>query len=273
MNRIPPKKSLGQHFLSDPGILRKITALCVPEPGSGLCEVGPGTGNLTAHLLDVVPHLVAIERDPRMRLVLQERFGAKVTLHEADAADVDWPAILADLGPQPVVCGNLPYYAAMPILFSLMESRRRPARIVAMLQKEVADRLVARPSTPDYGQVSVKLQLLADIRIAFGVKPGSFSPPPKVDSAVVVMTPLAAPRFDVPDLPRFSSLVTAGFGVRRKTLANALQVGLALPPDTTRAALRGMGIDERVRGEALTVAQWTALARALPRHAVDAGVA
>ncbi len=268
--RIIPKKSLGQNFLHDQNVLRRIAELSLPPVGSDLIEIGPGTGNLTEHLLAVratrgqdLGPLRTIERDRRMREVLAERFGDAVTVQEADAADVDWPTLLAPCGPRPTVVGNLPYYAALPILFSLLETSRQPARLVIMVQKEVADRLAARPSTPDYGQVSVKVQLRCDVRLAFKVGRGAFTPAPKVESAVVVLEPLAQPRFAVPDLSRFSALVTAGFAQRRKTLSNSLTSTTKLSATTIRQALGVLELDERIRGEALSVAQWAALAREL----------
>lgn len=259
---IPAKKSLGQNFLHDQEVLRKIAQLAKPEPGSGIVEVGPGTGNLTAHLLALGAPLVTIERDSRLPALLAERFGRELEVIQADAAHVDWPALLhrAELGPRPVVVGNLPYYAALPILFAAIEAR--PARLVAMVQKEVAMRLVAGPSTGDYGQISVKLQLIADIRIALRVGRGAFTPVPKVESAVVVFTPLAEPRFPVPDLKRFSALVTAGFAQRRKTLVNSLGAS-GLPAVAVVAALQAEGLDPRIRGEALSVQQWARLAQNL----------
>lgn len=263
--RIDAKKSLGQHFLHDAATLRNIAALCAPKPGSGLVEVGPGTGNLTAHLLALGAPLVTVERDRRMLAVLAERFGTDLPVLEGDAAQIDWNALLSrpELGPCPVVAGNLPYYAAMPILFAVLEARPRPARIVIMVQREVANRLLAKPSTPDQGQISIKVQRIADVRLGLRVGRGAFSPPPKVESAVVVIEPLAEPHEAVPDDQRFSALVSAGFAQRRKTLTNSLQSSLGIGSAQSGAALAQLGIDVRVRGEALTVAQWAALARLL----------
>ena len=263
---IEAKKSLGQNFLHDQGVLNRIADLAQPEAGSGLIEIGPGTGNLTAHLLERLPadwHLDALERDRRMLAVLDERFGERVRVIEADAADVDWPALLAPLGPRPVVVGNLPYYAALPILFAVLAAR--PARMVFMLQKEVADRLAAKPSTPAQGQISVKIQMRADVRLAFKVGSGAFTPAPNVESAVVVLQPFATPRYPIDDLQAFDALVTAGFSLRRKTLVNALVNAQKRSAADVRAALVAAGLDERIRAEALTLAQWATLARLLPR--------
>ena len=273
-HRLPAKKSLGQHFLVDTSAVARIADAARPAAGSGLVEVGPGTGNLTAALLDRLDgtrRLLAIEPDRRMAAVLAARFGAQAPeLVEADAAALDWGALLArpDLGPHPVVVGNLPYYAALPILFAALQldgpawPTVRAARIVVMVQQEVAERLVAGPSSSARGQVSVKLQLAADVRIVFRLKPGAFQPPPKVRSAVLVATPLAQPRVPIPDLPRFSRLVTMGFAARRKTLVNALALG-GLAPAESNAALADLGLDLRIRAEALDLPQWARLAERL----------
>lgn len=251
------RKSLGQHFLHDQHVLARIAALCLPA--SGLIEIGPGTGNLTRHLLSLGVPLCAIERDRRLPPLLATEFPGLQVI-EADAADVDWPTLLGTQGPEPVVVGNLPYYATFPILFATLAAR--PARLVFMVQKEVALRLVARPATADYGQVSVKLQQRADVKLALTVGRGAFQPPPKVDSAVVVVTPLAAPRHPVPDLAQFDTLVAAGFGQRRKTLVNALS-GQGWLAGRVREALVELGLSETIRGEALSVAHWAALANLL----------
>ena len=128
-----------------------------------------------------------------------------------------------------------------------------------MVQKEVAERLVAKPSTPAQGQISVKIQMAADIRLAFKVGSGAFTPAPNVDSAIIVLQPLATPRYPICDAKRFSALVTAGFSLRRKTLVNALGNALRIPGETVRAALTAMAVDERIRAEALTLPQWAAL--------------
>jgi 16S rRNA (adenine1518-N6/adenine1519-N6)-dimethyltransferase len=251
------RKSLGQHFLHDQAVLQRIAGLCLPA--SSLVEIGPGTGNLTRHLRGLDLPLTVVERDRRLPALLASEFPGLPVI-EADAAELDWPALLADRGPQPVVVGNLPYYATFPILFATLEAR--PARLVFMVQKEVALRLAAKPATSAYGQVSVKLQLRADVQLALTVGRGAFQPPPKVESAVVVVTPLAAPRFPVAHLDRFDALVTAGFGQRRKTLVNALAAG-GWQAAAVRWALQQMGLSETVRGEALGVAAWAQLAHFL----------
>ena len=267
---LAPNKSLGQHFLHDQKVLRRIADLAVPEPSSSLIEIGPGTGNLTEHLIDVLKasgnaqRLCLIEVDRRTPAVLEQRFGPVFDLVMGDAADLDWSGRIhaGEWGPRPVVVGNLPYYAAIPILFALLEASHRPARIVAMIQREVAERLVAKAGDSERGQVSVKMQWLADVRMAFHVGRGAFQPPPKVESTVVVLEPLAAPRLPAGDWAATSKLITAGFAQRRKTLVNALD-NAGYPAERVRQALTAAGLDLRIRAEAIDLPGWSALTLAL----------
>ncbi len=259
---VQAKKSLGQNFLHDTGVLARIAALAQPAAGSGIIEIGPGTGNLTEYLLKLGAPLHTVERDASLVPILRARFGSELPIHLGDAAELDWPALLADpgLGPHPVVVGNLPYYAAIPILFATLEAK--PARLVFMVQKEVAARLIGHASSPEYGQISVKIQMLADIRIGLRVGRGAFTPAPKVESAVIVLEPLESPRFSIKDWPRFSKLVTDGFAARRKTLVNSLLLS-GHDPARVLAALDALGLDPRVRGEALDLKQWAGIAHQL----------
>lgn len=267
---LAPNKGLGQHFLHDQKVLRRIADLALPGPASSLIEIGPGTGNLTEHLLAVLRdsgndrRLCLLEVDRRTPAVLEQRFGPVFDLVMGDAAEMDWTARIGSgqWGPAPVVVGNLPYYAAIPILFSLLEAQQRPAKVVAMVQREVAERLVAKPGSSERGQISVKMQWLAEVRMAFHVGRGAFQPPPKVESTVVVLAPLLVPRFPAGDWSATSRLVTAGFAQRRKTLVNAL-VNASYPVDRVRAALEVAGLDPRIRAEAVDLPEWSALTLAL----------
>lgn len=259
------RKALGQHFLHDEGILERIGALAAPEAGSGIVEIGPGTGNLTAHLLTHGCKLIAIERDRRLPAVLVERFGDQVEVMRADATKVDYASLLGreDLGPAPVVVGNLPYNVGTEILFRTLDSAVRARRLIFMLQREVALRLVAQPGTSAYGLLTIKVGIRANVKIALRVRPGAFAPPPRVESAVIVVEPLATLRYEVPSYQRLCRLLDAGFGLRRKTLTNALKNRLQLAPDDVRACLTAMGLDPRSRAETLSIAQWAELATAL----------
>lgn len=267
---LAPKKSLGQHFLHDQRVLARIAGLAVAPGTTGVVEIGPGTGNLTEHLIAamdraVPPPLLLIEVDQRTPEVLRQRFGDRFTLHMGDAADVDWPALLAGLGTDPSVVGNLPYYAAMPIVFALLDSPRQPERIVVMVQREVAERMAAGPGGGDRGQVSVKLQLRAEVEMAFRVGRGAFQPPPNVDSAVVVLRPRPSP-WPLPEWSVASQLIGDGFALRRKTLVNAL-TSAGWPATAVRENLSTLGLSPTARAEELANASWAALAVGLQDHA------
>ncbi len=267
---VAPRKSLGQHFLHDQGVLSRIAALAAPEPESGLVEVGPGPGALTEHLLDHGVPLLAIERDDRLPEVLAERFAepsesGRFRLLHGDATRVDWAEILADpqLGPRPVVVGNLPYNVGAAILMRILEQGQSAARVVVMLQREVAERICAAPGSKSYGLLAVHSQWRAEPRMAMRVGPGAFRPPPKVDSAVVVLKPRPAPPYEIPDQTAFDRVVGAGFAQRRKTLVRALQNGIRADRELVQTTLESLGLPADARAERLDLAAWAALTRAL----------
>lgn len=248
-----PKKRFGQHFLTDRHYLRRIVETIDAQPGQSMVEIGPGSGLMTAELAPRVGHLHVVEIDRDLAAQLRERFPRdQVTVHEADALEFDFAAL-----PSPLrVVGNLPYNVSSPILFRMVEIADGVSDCVFMLQREVVDRMVAEPDTADYGRLSVMLQYRFTMAMAFAVPPGAFTPPPKVDSAVVRMAPLPADRLRARDEARFAAVVTAAFGQRRKTLRNATRT--LVPPEAfTRA-----GIDPGRRGETLSVEEFVALSDA-----------
>jgi len=210
------RRKLGQHFLTNSSILKRIARAACPDPGSAVIEIGPGRGSLTAYLLERASRVIAIELDPSLAGQLRARFAAEPRLEivEADVLSVD----LAQWGSVPIT-GNLPYYIASPIVERT--ARMDVPRAVFLIQKEVAQRLTAEPGTRDYGYFSVQIALFAAARLLFEVKPGSFHPPPKVDSAVVLLEPRPLPSgLDSPDdFLRFAGLA---FSHKRKTLRNNL---------------------------------------------------
>lgn len=248
-----PKKRFGQHFLTDRHYLRRIVEAIDARPGQSMVEIGPGSGLMTAELAPRVGHLHVVEIDRDLAAQLRERFSPdQVTVHEADALGFDFAALASPLR----VVGNLPYNVSSPILFRMVEIADGVSDCVFMLQREVVDRMVAQPDTADYGRLSVMLQYRFTMAMAFAVPPGAFTPPPKVDSAVVRMAPLPADRLRARDEARFAAMVTAAFGQRRKTLRNATRN--LLPPEAfTRA-----GIDPGRRGETLSVEEFVALSDA-----------
>ncbi len=245
-----PKKRFGQHFLTDRHYLSRIVAAIAPSPGDVMVEIGPGTGLLTEQLVPALGHLHVIEIDRELAAGLRQRFDASdVSVHEADALEFDFTSLPAALR----VVGNLPYNVSTPILFRIAAIAERVRDCTFMLQKEVVDRMVAQADSPAYGRLSVMLQYRFAMDCMLRVPPGAFTPPPKVESAVVRMEPLKHDRPRARDEAHFGRLVAAAFSQRRKTLRNAARALLA--PDSFERA----GIDGGRRGETLTVREFIAL--------------
>ena len=257
------KKSWGQNFLIDERAYREIVHACAAGEGDWIVEIGAGLGTLTARLAATGAHVVAIERERDMLEVLRAELGgdARVEVTEANALTYDYAALAARAGKPPVVVGNLPYQIASPILFRLMETPAPLARIVVMLQKEMADRIVAPPGEKAYGALSVMVRLWGEPKLVCRVRAGGFVPAPRVDSAVLRIVPRAA-ALDA-DRDRFSRVVHAAFGQRRKTLRNALSA--AFDAGVVDGALAAAAIDGQRRGETLSVDEFATLTRALSR--------
>jgi len=247
-----PRKRYGQHFLHDRGVIAKIVAAVDPQPDDAIVEVGPGTGALTGPLLDRVTRLEAIEIDRDLAARLEAEHP-RLALHRGDVLRFDF----ARLPDRLRVVGNLPYNVSTPLLFRLVEVADRLRDAHLMLQKEVVDRMVAAPSTSEYGRLSVMLQYRFEMRKLFDVKRGAFRPPPKVDSAVVRLVPKPAAALVARDRATLARVVTAAFTKRRKQLRNAL-AGVI-----DEDGLRALGIDPRLRPENLGVPQYVAIANAL----------
>jgi 16S rRNA (adenine1518-N6/adenine1519-N6)-dimethyltransferase len=238
-----PRKRFGQHFLHDPEVLKRIVEAIAPARGDVLVEIGPGEGALTRLLLERVERMTAIEIDRDLAAALGREFPAgRLSVICADALEFDYAAFPSGFR----IVGNLPYNISTPLLFHLAHSADRVRDMHFMLQREVVDRMVAAPSTPEYGRLSVMLQVRFAMRKLFNVAPGAFRPPPKVQSAVVRLTPLAAlPSCD----PRlFERIVREAFSARRKTLRNALPLGAR--------DFETLGLDPRLRPENLSPADY-----------------
>jgi 16S rRNA (adenine1518-N6/adenine1519-N6)-dimethyltransferase len=240
-----PRKRFGQHFLHEQGILRKIVQAIEPTRGDNIVEIGPGEGALTLPLLRELGHMTVIEldRDLVPRLEAAAEGVGTLDIVNADVLTVDFSA-LAKAGPLRVV-GNLPYNISSPILFHCIEHIDAIRDMHFMLQKEVVDRMAAAPGSKVYGRLSVMLQLVCRVDPLLSVPPGAFRPPPKVDSAVVRLTPRAPSERAFGNAALVARVVKAAFGQRRKTLSNAL--GEVTSADVIRAA----GIDPRTRAEQL----------------------
>lgn len=220
--KAPPKKSLGQHFLTDRSYIDKIVMAVNPQPGDRLVEIGPGQGAITFPLLRRHGELTAIEFDRDLITPLMEASEGvgRLTIIHKNVLDVDFGKLAGD-GRIRLV-GNLPYNLSSPILFHAIEHAASIHDMVFMLQKEVVDRMAAEPGSKVYGRLSVMLQAYCRVDSLFVVPPGAFRPPPKVDSAVARLVPREPSAIGIADHRRFEEVVRAAFGQRRKTLRNAL---------------------------------------------------
>ena len=246
------RKRFGQHFLVDAGVIDDIVRAIGPKPGQPLVEIGPGLGAMTQPLLERCGALTVIELDRDLAARWRQREG--VTVVESDVLKVDFNA-LADTAQAPLrVVGNLPYNISTPILFHLLAVAPRVLDQHFMLQKEVVDRMAASPGNKDFGRLSVMLQWRYDIEWLFDVAPSAFDPPPRVDSAIVRMVPLATP--PLLDEARLSALVTVAFSQRRKLLRHTLGRWL------DEQGFAGQ-FDVQRRAEEVPVAEYVALAQAV----------
>lgn len=257
----PPSaiKRLGQNFLIDPNIVRKIVALAELSPQNQVLEIGPGRGILTEALCRQAGHVTAIEIDPRLHAYLSEQAQfPNLTLHLADA--MTYP--LTGLPPGTIVVANLPYYLSTPLLFKLLAHHALIPRLILMLQNEVVDRLVAKPGSSEYGTLSVMAQYAADITKAFKVSAPCFRPRPEVGSAVVLLRTKQQRALNQADEHKFSALVKAAFLHRRKTLINSLR-DEGYDHTVVSDALRSLNLSITSRAEVLSITQFIALTHAL----------
>ncbi len=266
MSKHIARKRFGQNFLQDPRTIADIVEAVRPAYDDLVIEIGPGLGAITRPLLAQLAtlHVVEIDRDIIARL--KREFPAdRLTIHEGDALAFDFASI-GGSAPLKIV-GNLPYNISTPLLFHLARFAHRVVDMHFMLQKEVVDRMVAEPSTPDYGRLSVMLQYHFSMERILDVPPEAFSPPPKVDSAVVRMIPYPTLPHPAQDEALFANLVQTAFGQRRKTLRNNLKGVL---DDTGFEALH---IDPSLRPEALPLAGFVAMANYLSQAGCTAAQA
>jgi 16S rRNA (adenine1518-N6/adenine1519-N6)-dimethyltransferase len=250
------RKRFGQHFLHDRNIIDRILRSVNPQVGENLVEIGPGQGALTYPLLKACKKLIAIELDRDLVPILKresERYG-ELDVINADILEFELASL--DRHKTYRLVGNLPYNISTPLMFHLLESVKQIHDMHFMVQKEVALRIVAAPGDANYGRLSVMLQYRSACQYLFDVPPGSFRPPPKVDSAVVRLIPLAAPEHDIGEYGNFSAIVQAAFGQRRKTISNSLKSML------DRDQIIACDIDPRLRAENLSIAEFASLSRA-----------
>lgn len=267
------KKSFGQNFLISDRVFRAIVDATVSRDDDWIVEIGAGLGTLTSRLAERVTEgkVIALERDPDMIAVLRGELGEvdNVQIEVCDALRYDLTLAARWCGAPIAVCGNLPYHIAAPLLFRVIDARAVVRCAVVMIQREMADRIVAAPGTKAYGALGVMIRTYADVAMVAKVSAGSFVPAPKVDSAVIRLIPLpgGAPRVPIADAEHYSRVVHAAFGLRRKTLRNALRAVWA--DAEVDAALAATAIDGVRRGETLDIAEFAGLAAGLPVRQPD----
>lgn len=258
-----PKKRLGQNFLMDSGAAARIASLVVPAAGARILEIGPGTGTLTRALLEARADVTAIELDEDMVRILRSRDDlAGAAIVQADALSFDYAAFAA--GAAWRCTGNLPYNIATPLIMRLIEMPDGPELLVVMTQKDVADRLRAKPGDRAYGSLSVAVQYRMQVERAFTLTPRVFYPQPKVDSAVVRLQRRERPAVSVADEARFLQVVRGAFAYRRKTLANSLSLALQIDRAGVTNALQQLNYDTEIRGEQLAIGDFARIADAIP---------
>ena len=256
------RHALGQHFLRDTGTARAIVDLVAPTAADLAVEIGPGQGALTGELARRAGRVLALEVDRALIERVRAAFPA-VEVLAADARAWDWTSLARPAGGRALVVGNLPYSVGTTILTALARAPRAIDLMAVMLQREVAERVAAAPGSKAYGSLSVHVQLHWSVDLALRVSPEAFRPPPKVESAVLRLAPLPAPRVELEDERRFEAVVRAAFAQRRKTLANALAAGLRLPVGATREAAASAGVDPGRRAETLDIREFAEVARRL----------
>jgi 16S rRNA (adenine1518-N6/adenine1519-N6)-dimethyltransferase len=260
--RPPPiRKSLGQHFLTDPRILARIADAVAPAPGETVVEIGPGRGSLTDALLARAARVVAIEIDRKLVELLRAKYAGepRLTIVEGDVLDV----CIGELAGGPyALAGNVPYYITTPILFRALEPPRA-TRSVLLVQREVAARMAAAPGDDDYGALSVNVQAIAHVELLFRIPAGAFTPPPRVESAVVRVTPRATPIVQPGEEERFRTFVQAAFALRRKQMRRVVRTVAERSAEDAERVLHASGIDPDARPETIGAPEFYALGRAL----------
>jgi 16S rRNA (adenine1518-N6/adenine1519-N6)-dimethyltransferase len=257
-------KSLGQNFLIDPTVVTKIAQAAELSEQDTVLEIGPGIGTLTQALAETGAQVVAVELDKKLLPVLHKTLSAykNIRLVQGDILKINIGETVG--APKFKVAANLPYYITTPIIFALLEQDLPLECLVVMVQKEVAERIVAKPGSRVYGALSVAMQYYTEPNLAFMVSKTSFLPVPKVDSAVLVCKKRTTAPVDA-DPKTFFKVVTAAFSVRRKMLSNSLK-NMGLNGEQTKAWLTRAGIDGKRRAETLSLEEFAALARTFTKE-------
>lgn len=261
-----PRKRFGQHFLTDRRSLERIVEALDPQPDDTVVEIGPGRGALTSLLAARCRRLIAIEIDRDLVRLLQEQFQDRpgVEIVDGDALETDW-ATLA--GGAFLLAGNLPYYITTPLIFRILE-HPMPQRAVLLVQREVAERLVAAPGSGDYGALTVNVQVAVTVRMISRVTAGAFNPKPKVDSAIVLLSPRNPQSLGADEEKPFRRFVQAVFGMRRKQMLRVVRELWIPAADDAGVVLSDAGIDPAARPETLKPETFLLLYREITRRHV-----
>ncbi|MEW6376615.1 MAG: 16S rRNA (adenine(1518)-N(6)/adenine(1519)-N(6))-dimethyltransferase RsmA [Thermodesulfobacteriota bacterium] len=260
-----PQKGWGQHFLIDQNILTKVIQTAQVEKKDVVLEVGPGLGEMTIALARQAKQVIAIEIDPKLVELLKKKLVdfPNIDVVKGDILALDFKKSFSQLHQRVKVVANLPYQISTPLLFHFIDSRKVFSTLTLMLQREVAERIVATPGSKAYGPLSIFMQLFLDLSIRFFIKPSAFFPPPKVESAVVHLVWREKPMVELGDERWFKKVVKGCFSYRRKTLINGLKhSGLSLPYDIEQR-MEKIGIDPRRRPETLSIQEFARLANSL----------
>jgi 16S rRNA (adenine1518-N6/adenine1519-N6)-dimethyltransferase len=254
-NKYRTKKRFGQHFLHDHSVIQTLIQYINPKQNQQIIEIGPGLGALTFPLLDKIGSMEVIEIDRDVVKILQQKGGDRLSIHNIDALRFDLMQLLKNR--QLRLVGNLPYNISTPLLFHLLEYTAYIEDMHFMLQKEVVDRITAQPGSKTYGRLSVMVQYHCNTEYLFYIAPEAFSPPPKVDSAVLRLQPWQQKPYQANDLKLLSQVVTQAFSMRRKTLRNTLKKLLSTEQ------IESVGIDPSLRAENLSVKNYVDLSNLL----------
>ncbi len=254
-------KALGQHFLTSRPILRKIVDIIAPEKDDLIIEIGAGKGALTFPLADRAGKIIAIEKDKSLIPFLLENPRTNLVIRQADVLRLDFRNLVAEeraFAGKVKLAGNLPYSISSPLLFKVLEDKDVFSACVFLLQREVAERIGARPGSKDYAPLSILFQRHFDVRLCFTVAPGAFSPPPRVQSSLVALNRRFRPLFPVSDEDRFRRFLRMSFAQRRKTLLNNLK-SARYPLDLLRDSFQHLSLEDNVRAEQLSIGRFVDL--------------
>ena len=259
------KQSLGQNFLYDEGLLAELTAAAGVTKDEDVLEIGPGCGSLTKHLCDAANRVLAVELDERLIPLLHAFLDEKknLTVVQGDVMSLNLQEVTAELKKPFAVVANIPYYITTPLIKLLLGGDLPVSRLALMVQQEVADKILAQPGEDAWGPLSILCQFLCEPRLAVKVPAEMFTPPPKVDSAFVVLPVREKPAVEVRDRDLFFRVANAAFALRRKTMVNNLCATFRVDRAKAVEWVTGAGLDEKIRGEKLTLEELASLANVI----------